>query len=418
MNLKTKVETGPHPSRAQSLGAWVCAGLVCLGVCCSGEVRAADPMPGLLRALAASEDTQFQLDVLRGLEAALRSHRTASMPEGWGAVEAKLAGSGDPQVVNLTRSIALKFGSESARVSLRQTLLNHAENPTARQAALDALLGVRDPALAGPLQELLSDPPLRSAALKALAAYDDPGTPTAILGVYAQLGAGERRDALNTLGSRPQYARPLLAAVERGAVSVKDLSADLVRQLRGLKDAETTALLTKVYGVMRETTADKQQEIERYRQIYRAGGSTPGDAARGRVVFNKACAQCHLLFGEGGKVGPDITGSQRGDLDYILQNIVDPNAVIPNEYISTSVETRDGRSLIGVVNRQDETSLSLLTVAGVVTLQKSEILTQTRSEQSMMPEGLLAGLTDQEVRDLIYYLGRPGQVDLPAGAGE
>jgi putative heme-binding domain-containing protein len=91
-------------------------------------------------------------------------------------------------------------------------------------------------------------------------------------------------------------------------------------------------LLTKVYGTVRETGADKKAEIEKYRKIYAAGYSQPGDGGRGRVLFNKVCAQCHTLFDVGGKVGPDITGANRADLNYLLETIVDPNAVIPNEY--------------------------------------------------------------------------------------
>lgn len=376
-------------------------------------LRAADPLPALVQEATRSGDPQFQIDVLRGIAAALKSHRTAPAPQGWSDVETKFAGNRHPEVRALAQSIALKFGSERARAALRNAMIDPSGNLGARRAALDSLLGVRDSDLAKPLQQLLADASMRSTALKGLANYDDANTPSAVLGVYRSLDASERRDALSTLCSRSAYAKPLLAAIDRGEVSVKELSADLIRQLRSLKDAEVGQLLTKVYGVMRESGADKQREIERFRQIYRAGGSTPGDAARGRLVFNKACVQCHTLFEEGGKVGPDITGSSRADLDYILQNIVDPNAVIPNEYRSTSIETKDGRSLMGILKKQDAESVSLATVTETVTLPRTEIVSISQSELSMMPEGLLAGLSEQEVRDLIYYLGRPGQVALP-----
>jgi putative heme-binding domain-containing protein len=113
-------------------------------------------------------------------------------------------------------------------------------------------------------------------------------------------------------------------------------------------------------------------------------------------------------------VGPDITGSNRGDLDYTLQNIVDPNAVIPNEYRTSNIETKDGRSLTGVVKKQDGNALTIATANETLTLPRNEIVSVQQSELSMMPEGLIAQLTDQEVRDLIYYLGRPGQVPLLA----
>ena len=71
---------------------------------------------------------------------------------------------------------------------------------------------------------------------------------------------------------------------------------------------------------------------------------TPPDLAQGRAIFGKSCAQCHTLFGVGGKVGPDLTGSNRANLDYLLENIIDPSAVIPKEYAATVVDMKDGRS--------------------------------------------------------------------------
>ena len=96
--------------------------------------------------------------------------------------------------------------------------------------------------------------------------------------------------------------------------------------------------------------------------------------------------------------------------------IVDPNAVIPNEYRTSEIETKDGRSLTGVVKIMGDKSIMLQTANELVTIPREEITSQRQTELSMMPEGLLASLTDQEVRDLIYYLGRSGQVPLPAGA--
>jgi putative heme-binding domain-containing protein len=166
---------------------------------------------------------------------------------------------------------------------------------------------------------------------------------------------------------------------------------------------------------MRESAADKEKEIKRYKAIYQAGGSQPGDASRGRAVFAKACQQCHVLFDAGGKVGPDLTGSNRGDLDYILQNIVDPNAVIPNDYRAWNLETKDGRSLTGLLKQQDERAVTLVTANETVVLPRKEIESLRESQLSMMPEGLLQTFNDQEVRDLIYYLRGPGQAPLPAG---
>lgn len=358
-------------------------------------------------------DVGRQLDMLHGLSAALRGQRSVPMPAGWEAVEAKLAKSDNADVRTLTETISLTFGSKRALASLRATLTGKSAPLAARRAALDSLLSVRDAELPGTLQSLLADRDLRSAALRALGGFNDPRTPDAILGVYASLDQAQKRDALTTLTSRAAYAKPLLAAIAAGQVPKQDLTAEVVRQIRNVRDEDVQQQVVKLYGTVRETSADKKAEIERYKNIYRSGGSQPGNASPGRVVFNKVCAQCHTLFDFGGKVGPDITGAARSDLHYLLENIIDPNAVIPNEYRATEIETKDGRSLTGIIKRQDEKVVVLQTANELVTLPRNEIADQRQSQLSMMPEGLLATLKDQEVRDLIYYLSRVGQVPLP-----
>jgi putative heme-binding domain-containing protein len=224
-----------------------------------------------------------------------------------------------------------------------------------------------------------------------------------------------KRDALNTLAGRIQSARPLLASVAAKKIPRTDLTADLVRQLRNLKDEALQKQLAEQWGVMKETSPDMRAEVERVKKVYWAGGSTPGDAPRGRVVFNKICAQCHTLFDSGGHVGPDITGANRPDLDYLLENILFPNAVVPNEYRATTIETKDDRTITGILKEQNTAALVIQTANELLTVPRAEIKSTTTSDQSLMPEGLIAQLKDAELRDLLYYLSRPGQVGLPAG---
>ena len=375
-----------------------------------------DPLARLVQVLTQTEDTEFQRDVLKGMSDALKGSRQVAMPVGWQQVEDNLHVSGDSQVRALVQSLSLKFGSTRALAELRNTLADDSALISARRLALESLLGIRDSGLAPTLQALLNTPALRRETLRALASYDDVTTPAAILAVYPNLFPTEKRDALNTLTSRATFAKPLLAAIGRGAISRRDLGADLIRQLRNLRDEDLNRELERVWGVARDSSADKQAEIARYRQIFRAGGSTPGDAARGRGVFARTCAQCHILFGAGREVGPDLTGSNRGDLEYILQNMVDPNAVIPNDYRGSTLETKDERIITGIIGEQDDKSVTIVTANETLTIPRDEIDLINSSEISMMPEELLANLAEQEVRDLIYYLTRPGQAPLIAAA--
>src|SRR5580765_6184585 len=138
-----------------------------------------------------------------------------------------------------------------------------------------------------------------------------------------------------------------------------------------------------------------------------------GSPSRGRAIFSKTCQQCHTLFEVGGKVGPDITGSNRGELDYILQNVVDPNAVIPNDYRTSTLETKDDRVITGIVTRQDENAVTIVIPGETLVIGRKDIQSLTQGDVSMMPEGLLDALNEAEVRDLIAYLKNPTQVPLP-----
>ena len=367
-------------------------------------------LAGLVQLLKATHDEATQQDVLRGMKAALNGRRGVVMPPGWPAIERLLAKSVSSDTQLLSQSLGLVFGSQFALESLRSTLVGVQSSVPVRKAAMTALLSVKEPGLPAILRPLLAESAMRADAIRALAAFNDDATPGALLGVYSQLNAIEQRDALNTLASRLSYARPLLAAVKAEKVAKSHITADLVRQIRNLKDATLSSELEKIWGIARETTADKAKEIEKYRRVYAAGGSTPGDGSRGRKVFAKICQQCHTLFDVGGNVGPDLTGSNRADLEYLLSNILDPNAVIPNDYRSSTVETKDDRVLTGIVKQQDGKTVTIQTANETLVISRDDVSSISLSPLSMMPEGLLTGLLDQEIRDLIYYMGRPGQV--------
>src|SRR5205823_12754836 len=133
-------------------------------------------------------------------------------------------------------------------------------------------------------------------------------------------------------------------------------------QLRSFRQKDIDEQVERLWGVARESEADKLAEIAKYKSMLQA--KAPGHPGRGRLVFSRICQQCHTLFDTGGKVGPDITGSNRRDLDYILQNVIDPNAVIPNDYRTSTLETKDDRVITGIVTRQDDNAVTIV-VPGV-----------------------------------------------------
>lgn len=376
------------------------------------QILRSDALEPLVTLLSQSQDTSFQLDVLRGLSQALQGRSEVDMPEGWGSLESKLGESSNGEVRVLMRSLSLMFGSEAALDALRTVLKDQGAPASERVNALNALVQTNDPQLPGALLKLIADPAVRSETIRHLARFNQTETPSALLKVYRELTGNEKQKALSVLASRVPYAAYLISGVESGLIPKKDLSASLVRELRNLKNDDINTQLESLWGTFRESSADKKSEIEKFKRIYYAGGSSPGDAAKGRAVFARACQQCHTLFGIGGKVGPDITGSDRQNLDYLLQNIVDPNAVIPNDYRTSEIETADGRVITGVIQERTGNSLKIITATETVLVAHDQIESNLQSELSMMPEGLLAPFKDQEIRDLLYYLRQPAQAPL------
>ena len=113
------------------------------------------------------------------------------------------------------------------------------------------------------------------------------------------------------------------------------------------------------------------------------------DRGRGRVVFDRVCGTCHRLYGDGGEIGPDLTGSGRDNLDYLLENIVDPSATVSADFRMVVVAMHDGRVLNGMVKAQSPRTLTLQTQTEAIVLDRSEIEALRPSASSLMPDGLL-----------------------------
>jgi putative heme-binding domain-containing protein len=277
---------------------------------------------------------------------------------------------------------------------------------------MQSLLAANDPKLPKVLHGLLDDPALREGALLGLASYDDPQTPRLVLAGYQRYSLAERRAALSTLAGRTDYAKQLVAAVRLGKVPSKDLTAATARQLRDLGDKQIDAFVDEVWGVARTSPREKTDLMEKYKALLTDARIAGADASNGRAVFARSCAQCHTLYGEGGAVGPDLTGSNRFNLDYVLQNVIDPSAVIAKEFQVTLIRTKDGRVVSGVAQEGDH-AVKVVSETGTVVVPHGEIDKIKRSDLSMMPDGLINGLSEKDFTDLVAYLRTTKQVPLP-----
>jgi putative heme-binding domain-containing protein len=248
---------------------------------------------------------------------------------------------------------------------------------------------------------------VRGAALGALQPFADENVTRAVLDAYPKLSAPLRGKAQALLCSRPASALAFLQAVDAGRIAPKDVPLDPLRRVVGYKDERLTKLIEKHWGKVGPLPAG--EKVARVNAIRHALGQRPGDAVNGKALFTKTCATCHTLFGEGNKVGPELTGADRKNRDFLLTSIVDPSAYIRPEFVAYVVNLKDGRTLTGLVAESSPQAVTLLNDKNERTvIAREKIDEMAASPVSLMPEKILDPLSEQEIRDLFAYLQSDG----------
>ena len=375
------------------------------------------PFNELLRVTTAMP-AAFQADILNGLADGLTGWRKATRPAAWDALAMKLASSSDAALRDRVRDLSVLFGDGRALDAVKIVALDASADLNARKAALQTLIDNRAPGLRQLCEQLVNERFVNSVAARGLATFDDPAVAVKLVRSYRQFHPSERGQLLSALVSRPAFAHALLDSVAEGKIPRADLSAFHARQIRSLNDAGLNKKLAEVWGELRDPSADKQQLIAKWKAQFTPAALAKADRSQGRVVFNTACAACHTLYSEGGKVGPDLTGGGRDNLDYLLENIVDPSAVVTADFRMSIVDLKDGRVLNGLVAAKTERTLTLRTMTETLTVERSEIAGIRDSALSLMPEGLLEALTAEQASDLIAYLMHKSQVPMPTASLE
>src|SRR5690606_17871864 len=322
-------------------------------------------------------------------------------PPGWERVLPILEA--DPAARELAGVVAQLLGDAQAAQRNLAVLHNAGAEPEGRRRALAALALRQRPELVDELPALLRDPELRIDAIRAVAAYDRGALGDTLLAMYDSLTQDEKREVVLTMASRPVYGRQLTDAIREGRVARRDIPAGVARQLRRVVGAG----FVEVWGMIDLDSAEEQAAYTHYRSLLTEEAIREADAAAGREVFRRTCGSCHVLFGEGGEVGPELTGTSRGNVEWLLPNILNPSEVIQDDYRLVVVTMRDGRTHMGNVIAEDARQITLRVVGQPpLVLAKSDIQSREVSDTSLMPDGLLRGLSDEEVLALFAYLRR------------
>ncbi len=354
----------------------------------------------LLRIAAESEDVAQREALLRTVVEAARAGDKVMLPNDWALMKSKLGES--PLVAELEA-----FMGVEASVALYRQKLSSQASLTERESALRILLQVRDSQTATLLHQVIEsgDKAILRRAIQALATLPHEGTPELLLAKFSSFDATAQNDAINTLATTPAGARGLLLAVKDGKVSRSLLSPFLARQMDTLKDDQVKALIKEVWGDLNAPKADLEQRKVKFRTTLSPAALAKADAIKGKMIFTATCGTCHRLLGEGQDVGPDLTGSNRADLDYLLDNVLDPNAVIGKDYQLNVFELNDGRIASGVIKEETAAAYRVTLPGGIEQIvKKAEVKKRTLSPMSTMPEGLFDALPADMLLDLVKYL--------------
>ncbi len=385
----------------------------CIARRLAGEL-AKNPAPlNTLLTLALTKSAAFQSDILTGMTAGLNGWRKAPKPEAWDRLAGVLSAGKDDNLRTRVRALAVVFGDGLALEAVRQIALNNKADLRARQAALQSLIDSRPPDLRVVCEKLLGVRVLNGTAVRGLALFDDPAIGKILAKRYGSFAAAERPVVIDTLVSRPAFATALLAELASGTIARTDVTPFHARQIRSFKNPDLTRMLKEIWGELRESAADKQQQMAALKAQLTPAVLSHADPSTGRVLYQNLCASCHVLYGQGTALGPDLTGSGRDNLDYLLENIVDPGAVVGADFRMTVTTLKDGRVLNGFVASKTDRTLTFRTMTESVTIGHAEISHMEESPHSLMPEGLLAVLDQTRIRDLIAYLMSRRQVPLP-----
>ncbi len=376
----------------------------------SGLAQETDSLGLLVQVLKGTEDPAIQASLLKGILSGLEGRRNVPAPKGWTEVSGKLLESENREVRKMALELGQVFGDPAAIKMMLATVRNKKATLGDRRASLRALLAQENKQVFTELLALLEEPAIRLDAIRAYGVVEQPRAAELLLKLYPTLVAQEKRAVIETLATRKTYAQVLLAAMKAKTVARQEVPTYVARSLQAILGDS----FTEVYGPVREVAQDKTQLIAKYKRLLTPAALSKADPVRGRAVFQKTCAACHTLYDTGGKVGPNITGSNRANLNYILLNLLDPSYDVPESYKMVMITTVNGRVLSGVIGEENDQRLVLKTAEQPrVVIPKDDIDLRRVSPLSLMPEGQLLKMKNQEVLDLIKYLQTDQQVELP-----
>lgn len=309
-------------------------------------------------------------------------------------------------VWRLERQLGLPVSpSQTAAIDKALRIAVAADQPASSRISAIELLALAEPGqftpVLLPLFSSLTTVELQRAAFEVLRGPTDAAIARGLLERWREIHPSLKRGVTTLLLSRRDYHALLLDAIEGERVKLGELNLDLEdrRRLISWSSAEIKQRARKLIGD--GEYGNRQAKVEEWL----AKLPPTGDAAKGRVVYEQVCASCHLAGASGHDVGPNLTGLAHRSVEDLVSNILDPNMAINPNYLGVAVETKDGELLTGILTAETAEAITLLQAQGLRTsLRRDQIQRLESTGTSLMPEGLEAGMSPADLRDLVAFL--------------
>lgn len=348
---------------------------------------------------AFKDESKGRKDMIEGLLAGLQNHSDLTEPSNWESVKKVIKL--DRNLSQLIEDVDQQFGNSESALKMMESLKNINTKSDVKQKAIINLAAQQRKELEKLIPELIKQPELRIEAIRAIAAYDNEELGKLLLINYSNLNAAEKQEALQTLSSRSVYGWQLAKAIENKSIPKSEIPAYIAMQIRRVVGNG----FVEIWGPIDNVTSNIETQLKKYQRLLTEERLYKADYEHGQVVYQKTCSPCHKLFGNGGQLGPELTGSNRTNISYLLSNILNPNGEIQEDYKMVIVSTNDGRIYSGNIIAENSQNITLRTVGqDAISINKSKIQDREVSDKSMMPEGLLETLSDKEIVDLIGFL--------------
>ena len=336
--------------------------------------------------------------LLAGIERAVLGIKGFQRPAKWNEISSNLPG--NPNALKLS----VLFGDENAIGQMEKLVMNRDAGMEVRKQTMKILIDSNSPNLKSISNKLLKNSGMKIWAVRGLSKFEDNRTGKMLVSSLQAFDGEERDEVVEILCGRINWADTLLSGIENGQVSKSLISPYHALQIKSLKNDKLDERLDQCWGVIRTSPEYLSKRKGELKKELNSEAVSKADLKKGSLLYDQQCAGCHQLYGRGGNLGPDLTGSGRSNIDYLLENIVDPNSAVSADYRMNILSLKDGRVLSGMIAGQDRNSLTLRMPGSETVVSKADIKKRETLENSIMPAGLLDNLKQEERRDLIAYL--------------